>query len=219
MFNKKQIKYCLSVVWLCTVQCFNDTVLKIIMPSSLEDYFIACLSFLWLIIESMHWMACCKLIINAVDFASIDHMHMTSQKGAHLRWGSNEALPRASLPSMQPWGQPLHATPPGWPAQARALRGWVPMNAHCQHNTCALRDTSLASLLWRCDPFVTSMHKVIGILLDFLFGNPSFKFWNKRCFHFFGYLHVCSMAFNLSTTVSGSAVCTLHTIFAFPCEV
>ena len=25
-------------------------------------------------------------------------------------------------------------------------------NAHCQHNTCALRDTSLASLLWRCDP-------------------------------------------------------------------
>ena len=25
-------------------------------------------------------------------------------------------------------------------------------NAHCQHNTCALRDTRLASLLWRCDP-------------------------------------------------------------------
>ena len=25
-------------------------------------------------------------------------------------------------------------------------------NAHCQHNTCALRDTSLASLLWRFDP-------------------------------------------------------------------
>ena len=25
-------------------------------------------------------------------------------------------------------------------------------NAHCQHNMCALRDTSLVSLLWRCDP-------------------------------------------------------------------
>ena len=25
-------------------------------------------------------------------------------------------------------------------------------NAHCQHNTCTLRDTRLASLLWRCDP-------------------------------------------------------------------
>ena len=25
-------------------------------------------------------------------------------------------------------------------------------NAHCQHNTCALRETRLASLLWRCDP-------------------------------------------------------------------
>ena len=25
-------------------------------------------------------------------------------------------------------------------------------NAHCQHNTCVLRDTRLASLLWRCDP-------------------------------------------------------------------
>ena len=25
-------------------------------------------------------------------------------------------------------------------------------NAHCQYNTCALRDTRLASLLWRCDP-------------------------------------------------------------------
>ena len=25
-------------------------------------------------------------------------------------------------------------------------------NAHCQHNTCALRDTSLAPLLWRRDP-------------------------------------------------------------------
>ena len=32
-------------------------------------------------------------------------MHMTSQKGAQLRWGSNETLPRASSPSMQPGGK------------------------------------------------------------------------------------------------------------------
>ena len=50
---------------------------------------------------------------------TIDHMHMTSQKGAQLRWGSNETLPRASSPSMQPGGQTLQATPPGWPARAR----------------------------------------------------------------------------------------------------
>ena len=35
-----------------------------------------------------------------------------------------------------------------------AARGANPAsaNAHCQHNTYALRDTRLASLLWRCDP-------------------------------------------------------------------
>ena len=78
-------------------------------------------------------------------------MHMTSQKGAQLRWGSNETLPRASSPSMQPGGQTLQATPPGWPARGpRTDR--LSANAHCQHNTCALRDTRLASLLWRCDP-------------------------------------------------------------------
>ena len=55
----------------------------------------------------------CVLFFNKISFFRIDHMHMTSQKGAHVRWGSNEALPRASSPSMQPGGQPLHATPPG----------------------------------------------------------------------------------------------------------
>ena len=60
---------------------------------------------------------------NMFDRLLIDHMHMTSQKGAHVRWGSNEALPRASSPSMQPGGQTLQATPPGWPARARALTG------------------------------------------------------------------------------------------------
>ena len=50
-------------------------------------------------------------------------MHMTSQKGAPARWGSNEALPRAPSPSMKPAGQPLHAIPPGGPRPAQ-LRGW-----------------------------------------------------------------------------------------------
>ena len=68
-----------------------------------------------------HWAA-------AVTGA-IDHMHMTSQKGAPARWGSNEALPRALSPSMQPEGQPLHAIPPGWPGPAHWLRGWAPMRS------------------------------------------------------------------------------------------
>ena len=53
-------------------------------------------------------------------------MHMTSQKGAPACWGSNEALPRAPSPCMQPKGQPLHAIPPGWPGPAHWLRGWAP---------------------------------------------------------------------------------------------
>ena len=62
-------------------------------------------------------------------FQLIDHMHMTSQKGAPACWGSNEALQRAPSPSMQPAGQPLHAIPPGWPGPARWLRGWAPMRS------------------------------------------------------------------------------------------
>ena len=39
-------------------------------------------------------------------------MHMTSQKGAHMCWGSNEALPRGPSPSMQPAGPtPAYAIP------------------------------------------------------------------------------------------------------------
>ena len=82
---------------------------------------------------------------------AIDHMHMTSQKGAQLRWGSNEALPRASSPSMQPGGQPLHCHTAGL-ARPGPRTERLSANAHCQHNTCALRDTSLAPLLWRRDP-------------------------------------------------------------------
>ena len=52
---------------------------------------------------------------------------------------------------MQPGRQTLQATPPGWPARARALRGWVPMRtASTTRARCG--DTRLASLLWRCDP-------------------------------------------------------------------
>ena len=54
---------------------------------------------------------------------------MTSQKGAPTCWGSNEALPRAQIPSMQPEGQPLHAIPRGWPGPAHWLRGWAPMRS------------------------------------------------------------------------------------------
>ena len=63
-----------------------------------------------------------KLYVNNMIYekklATIDLMHMTSQKGAQARWGSNVALPRAPSPSMQPAGQPLHAIPPGWPGPA-----------------------------------------------------------------------------------------------------
>ena len=59
-------------------------------------------------------------------------------------------------------------------------------NAHCQHNTCALRDTSLASLLWRCDPlwrqcirsidlFTTFMHTILTkVVPDNLKACPKF---------------------------------------------
>ena len=36
-------------------------------------------------------------------------------------------------------------------------------NVHCQHNTCALRDTRLASLLWRCDPLWRQCIRSIGL--------------------------------------------------------
>ena len=74
----------------------------------------------------------------------IDHMHMTSQKGAQLRWGSNETLPRASSPSMQPGGgKPCkphrRAGPPG-PAHWEA---WVPMR------TASTTRARCATLDWR----------------------------------------------------------------------
>ena len=88
----------------------------------------------WRCFKHEHW---------GLESVTIDHMHMTSQKGAQLHWGSNETLPRASSPSMQPGGQTLQATPPGWPARARALRGWVPMR------TASTTRARCATLVWR----------------------------------------------------------------------
>ena len=90
----------------------------------------------------------------------IDHMHMTSQKGAPACWGSNEALPRAPSPSMQPAGQPLHAMHTAGLARARALTERLSSNALWQHSTCAQRDKSWPPTWRRCDGDVTSMHKV-----------------------------------------------------------
>ena len=42
-------------------------------------------------------------------------------------------------------------------------------SAHCQHNTCALRDTRLASLLWRCDPLWRQCIRSIIIIYLYLF--------------------------------------------------
>ena len=96
-------------------------------------------------------------------------MHMTSQKGAQLRWGSNETLPRASSPRHAARGAnpASHTAGPGRPGP-RTER--LSANAHCQHNTCALRDTRLASLLWRCDPLWHQCIKVYWNLHKYILG-------------------------------------------------
>ena len=109
----------------------NNSILLRINPVSIITEYLAALT--W----SNHTR------INLRQKWTIDHMHMTSQKGAQLRWGSNETLPRASSPSMQPGGQTLQATPPGWPARTRALRGWVPMR------TASTTRARCATLDWR----------------------------------------------------------------------
>ena len=85
---------------------------------------------------------------------SIDLMHMTSQKGAQARWGSNVALPRAPSPSMQPAGQPLHAIPPGWPGPARTdweAERQCALPAQHVHAARQVLTPNVASLLWRRD--------------------------------------------------------------------
>ena len=84
-------------------------------------------------------------------------MHMTSQKGAPACCGSNEALPRAPSPSMQPAGQPMHAIPPRAGPGPRTDCGAQAesANALCQHNTCAQHDKSWPPTWRRCYGDVT----------------------------------------------------------------
>ena len=76
---------------------------------------------------------------------------MTSQKGAQLRWGSNRGTATCVLAKHAARGASTHCHIAGL-ARLGPRTERLTANAHCQHNTCALRDTSLASLLWRCDP-------------------------------------------------------------------
>ena len=76
---------------------------------------------------------------------------MTSQKGAQLRWGSNETLPTCVIAKHAARGANPASHTAGL-ARPGPRTERLSANAHCQHNTCALRDTRLASLLWRCDP-------------------------------------------------------------------
>ena len=52
------------------------------------------------------------------ETSTIDHMHMTSQKGAPVVLGVKRGTPRAPSPSMHSEGKPLHASPPSWPGCA-----------------------------------------------------------------------------------------------------
>ena len=98
----------------------------------------------------------------------IDHMHMTSQKGAQLRWGSNEGTATCAIAKHAARGA-THACHTAGLARLGPRTERLSANAHCQHNTCTLRDTSLASLLWRCDPLwrqcIRSIVRDVAILL------------------------------------------------------
>ena len=90
----------------------------------------------------------------AFKWITIDHMHMTSQKGAHVCWGSNEALPRGPSPSMQPAGPTPACHTAGLGGLARAahwLRGWCALPAQHVRAARQVSTPSMASLLWRRD--------------------------------------------------------------------
>ena len=87
-------------------------------------------------------------------------MHVTSQKGAPVCWGSNEALSCAPSPSMQPAANPCMPYRRAGPARARALTERLRALTLFQHNTCAQRDKSWPPTWHRCYGDVTSMHKV-----------------------------------------------------------
>ena len=107
-------------------------------------------------IQSSHCY--CVIVCTAarLDDLPMDLMHMTSQKGAPARWGSNEALPRAPSPSMQPAGQPLACT---YQISGLALGPRTDWEAErqralpAQHVRAARQvlTPNMASLLWRRD--------------------------------------------------------------------
>ena len=69
-------------------------------------------------------------------------MHMTSQKGAQLRWGVKRITATCVIAKHAARG----ATPACHTAELARLgprTERLSANALCQHNTCALRDTSL----------------------------------------------------------------------------
>ena len=116
--------------------------------------------------KASHTITKAKKIIkipNATKAFQIDLMHMTSQKDAPACWGSNEALPCALLPSMQPAGQPLHAIPPGQ-AGTDTRTHWEPTLFQLAQRTCMQRVKSWPTTWRRCYGDVTSMHKVYNLL-------------------------------------------------------
>ena len=110
-----------------------------------------------------HWMR------NLIPLhESIDLMHMTSQKGAQARWGSNVAkrgtatcaIAKHAASGPTPASHTAAAAGLAW---ARALTERLSANALCQHNTCAQRDKSWPPTWRRCYGDVTSMHMVYTI--------------------------------------------------------
>ena len=88
------------VLWISYVfLCFFDLLfLLFFSPKFVADTFWSTIN--QKLINFSNWVKICIFIWTKWENSiciDIDDMHMTSQKGAHLRWGSNEALPCASL--------------------------------------------------------------------------------------------------------------------------
>ena len=134
LFSRQLFLLCDIIV---SIQDVSDFILMLVSVQD-DDNYVTTVIFDSLLICVR---VCVCVCARACMLDPIDHMHMTSQKGAHLRWGSNRGTATCVIAK--------HAARCATPA-CHTER--LSANAHCQHNTCALRDTSLASLLWRCDP-------------------------------------------------------------------
>ena len=91
---------------------------------------------------------------------AIDHVHMTSQNDAQTALGVKRK--HCHMRHRQACSHCVFfckPRPPGWPARARALK-----KAECPCALIAQTHARCATLdwrsLWRCDPCVTSIHKV-----------------------------------------------------------